>query len=214
MSVQATSNLPFANELMLQVFSYLKIQDLGRSAKTCKEWRTLAYDETLWKAIMRHIPLATVIDGTVWKNFVYLEYFGLDVEDPELNEGEKPHSQRAVVKAIKEMIPLVSTANNAPGDSAGVTLLTIPKGLTYNMLKEIARIPILVPQNEAQIPYVGSSSYSAEFGNVPVDKTYRVVISNSILNGTFALDHVEQNALLEDMDSICQKYYKLLHLLF
>lgn len=37
--------------VLLKVFSFLPVADLGRAAKVCSDWRRLAYDHTLWKAV-------------------------------------------------------------------------------------------------------------------------------------------------------------------
>ena len=186
MSVQAASNLPFANEVMLNVLSYLAPKDLAGCAKTCKEWRKLAYDESLWNSIEKRLPVffpsLSVINGTIWKNYVDLDAFGLDVE----GEGDQTLSKRAslilILRAVKELTPLIE-------ENAGVTLLTIPRGLTFTKLVALAESP--KQGNSGRIVFW--DRFQQEFGEIPVDETYRIVISNSLLwSSSSPNDHLAQ----------------------
>ena len=39
------------NEILLKIFSYLEVQDLGRCATVCKEFHEIAYDRGLWQKL-------------------------------------------------------------------------------------------------------------------------------------------------------------------
>jgi len=41
----------FPDTLMLVIFSFLRETDLCRVAQTCKCWRSIAYDSSLWKSV-------------------------------------------------------------------------------------------------------------------------------------------------------------------
>lgn len=77
------------------------------------------------------------------------------------------------------------------GDS-GVTLLTMPKGLTLNKLVKLAGSPKL--GNATNFRYIWNR-ISEALGDIPVDKTYRIVITNNVLKESRNLSIIDQNKI-------------------
>ena len=88
-----------------------------------------------------------------------------------------------IFKAVKRVAPHVE-------DNAGVTLLTLIKGDTLNKLIEIAAqegMQVLVPWN----------AIIEELGDVPVEETSIILITNSVFMGTREENYNSQNTLVE-----------------
>ena len=48
-SVTTMEKIP--NEILLKIFSYLEVQDLGRCARVSKQFHEVAYDRSLWQKL-------------------------------------------------------------------------------------------------------------------------------------------------------------------
>ena len=158
-SQPVSKNLP--DELALRIFGFLSPEELGRASCSCREWRRLASDQSLWDAfnLKELYPGFNVIDEKVWEKHIELNALDIDATGaPSLDN--------------RTLIPVVSRLSKQVEGGAGVTLLTIPKGLTFDKLLELPGAPArgLV-----------SKEFSEKFGDIPVDKTYVVAITNAIL---------------------------------
>lgn len=172
-----------SEEISMLIFSYLKPKDLGRSCLVNKQWRRLASDSTLWNAFnLREIfPSLKVFDEIDWASHIDLSSFGLDVTDA------PPLDKRTAISFINRSLSLPIERN------AGVTLLTIPKGVTYNILVKVAGSPKM--GNITQFKDI-PDCIPNEIGDIPVDKTYRIVITNSIFKNSRNLSVSAQEALV------------------
>ncbi len=120
------------------------------------------------------IPGVTVIDSTVWKRCfdptVLADKEGICFEE----DSSEP---------TLEMIEELERLQTVPVEgNKGWTVLTIPKGLTLNKLIKL----VAAPQPEIPPLVVGvTPRFSKEVNrNLPIARTYRVAISNSILEGS------------------------------
>ena len=77
---------------------------------------------------------------------------------------------------------------------AGITVLTIPKGLTFNTLVKLAGSPKV--GNTPKFRYIWDR-ISSEIGDIPVDKTYRIVITNNVFKKSRNLSVSDQKALVK-----------------
>lgn len=50
--VPFTEFINLSYKIVLHIFSYLSIQDLGRVIQTCKLWQLIANDNTLWEKLV------------------------------------------------------------------------------------------------------------------------------------------------------------------
>jgi hypothetical protein len=177
------SELP--EEIILRVFGFLNEIELTKCGEVSRKWRRLASDPSLWNAFdLRKIsPLLKVFDESDWATYVDLSSFGLDVTDA------PPLDKRRVIPVLRRCLSSFSIARNR-----GVTFLTIPKGLTFNKLVKLAESP--KAGNITKFIHI-SNRVLKEIGNIPVDKTYRIIITNSILKKSLYLSVSKQKALLK-----------------
>ena len=158
-----------ATEVNLIIFSNLSANELGISCLVNKQWRTLASMPGLWNALdlRKFSPLLKIFDELDWTTHIDLSSLSLSIADA------PPLDKRKVIPVLKRLLSSLSIEGNS-----GVTLLTIPKGLTLNKLVNLAGSPKL--GNATNFGDIWSS-ISAKLGDIPVDKTYRIVITNNIL---------------------------------
>lgn len=176
------SQLP--EEIILNVFGYLTAIELAKCDQVSRRWTRLASHTTLWNAFdLRTLsPLLNVFDESDWITHVDLSSFGLDVTD-------------ALSLDKRQAIPVLKRCLSSwpiEGD-AGVTLLTIPKGLTFNKLIKLAGVP--KRGNITHFRYIWDR-ISNEIGDIPVDKTYRIVITNNVFKEGRNLSVSDQIALV------------------
>ncbi len=129
-------------------------------------------------------PKLEVLDEAVWKTHVDLDAFGMSVEDaPPLDANTI-----SILKTLFASLPI-------EGD-AGITLLTLPRGLTLNKLVKLAASP--KQGNAAKFQHIDSDALKA-FGDTPINKTYRVAITNNVLKGSRKLSVDKQHELVKKM---------------
>jgi hypothetical protein len=177
------SDLP--EEIILRAFGFLNEIELTKCGEVSRKWRRLASDPSLWNAFdLRKIsPLLKVFDESDWATYVDLSSFGLDVTDaPSLDK-------RRVIPVLRRCLSSFPIEENK-----GVTLLTIPKGLTFNKLVKLAESPKM--GNITKFRYI-SDRVLKKIGNIPVNKTYRIVITNNILKESHYSSLSKQKALLK-----------------
>ncbi len=135
----------------------------------------------LQEDLRARFPSLTIIDKEDWENNVDLKALNMSVSDLLPLNRDK-------------IIPILEDFSSLPIENdAGITVLTLPKNLTLNKLMKIAVSP--KKGKVAKLEHVWEKILQ-EIGDIPVDKSYRVVISNNILKGTRGLDsfHPEEHA--------------------
>ena len=159
-------------EMILHIFSFLSPDDLARASGVCRDWRVLAKDDLLWKRfdLKKLFPSLPIIDRTVWKRCVDLDAFGLSFEDAE------PFDNRELIPALKHHFHHFAEVKIE--DNAGWTLFEQPKGLNFNKLVKLAASP--KQGNITLFRYI-YPAVSDEFGECTVNKTYRFIMTNNVL---------------------------------
>ncbi|MCC5832596.1 MAG: F-box protein [Chlamydiales bacterium] len=172
--------------ISLTIFSYLSPNELGRIRRVSKQWGRLASMLSLWNALdLRKLsPSLKVFEESDWKTHVDLSSFGLDVSDA------PPLDKRQAIPFLKRCIYSLSIEENA-----GVTLLTIPKGLTFKKLVKLAGS--FKGENRPRFRYIWDR-ISSEIRDIPVDKTYRLVITNNVFKNSRNLSTSDQEALVKE----------------
>lgn len=175
-------------EIILNIFGYLTAIDLAKCGEISRRWRRLASDATLWNAFdLRTISSSLkVFDELDWVTHVDLSSFGLDVTDA------PPLDKRQAIPFLKRCLSSLPIEGNV-----GITVLTIPKGLTFNTLVKLAGSPKV--GNTAKFRYIWDR-ISSEIGDIPVDKTYRIVITNNVFKKSRNLSVSDQKALVRKID--------------
>ncbi len=195
MSVECSTSIDtLPQETLLHIFGFLPAVGLGRTTCVCNTWKVLASDATLWssldegplriilKKVFPSIKI-NVIDGAVWGTCVDLKAWGLTVDNaPSIHH-------RTLIPILKKILPQVD------GD-AGVTVLTMPEGLTLNILERLARSP--KKGNATRFRAIWKS-VSKQFGNNAVTETCAVVLTNSILKTSSGLPVSSQQHLISQL---------------
>lgn len=155
-------------ELLSHIFTYLSSpEDLSNASCVNNTWKILAFDDKLWVVFLK------VMDVTCWENHV-------DIRNLELfrDREERPATIEIERRALKKF-----TCTKVEGD-AGITLLTIPQGLTIRKLQTIAELH--------NIKFTASMEGLDE----PIAQTYTVLITNGPLSGSEEQqEHVQQRRL-------------------
>lgn len=124
--------------------------------------------------LKREFPAFNVIDESVWENYTNLADLGID---PRGAEPITPEMITTLRGLLTTLLPLVE-------EGAGVTLLTLPRGLTIEKLNLLASKP---SGKTPPLEIDGFKSMWGQFGNIPVNKTHRVLIMNGNMKETRSL---------------------------
>ncbi len=132
--------------------------------------------------LKKQFPKLEIFDGSVWETHANLTTLGLHISDePPLNVS---------------LIPFLKTlfASWKIEDDAGITILTLPAGLTLRKLAKVAVSPKC--GNPTKLEDIWENALKA-LGDVPVERTYRVAITNNVLKGSRKLSVNNQSSLQE-----------------
>lgn len=160
--VSAINDLP--NEMLHQIFSHLPAPTLSKVSLICARWfiETATFIshlnmKTLLPDDRTLLPNVQIIDKSDWE-----KYAQWSIDDlPPLN-------WRTVIYELKNCCDLPVEGND------GITVLTIPKGLSFNKLQK------LFP---AKFSFV-NELFKTMYGDVEVEHSYRLVITNGVLKGS------------------------------
>jgi hypothetical protein len=179
------SQLP--EETIQHIFGYLNQRELGSNSLVSRRWDRLSSDPTLLNALdLTKTSSLSIIDASNWKKgFGDLSQHGVSVED------EPPIDNSTCIPLLKQFssLPLENKEGESREKGAGITLLTIPKGLTCNKLVKMAE--------EVKFNSIWKGGVLKEIGDIEVDKTYRILITNNILEGSRRCDFEYQKDLVE-----------------
>ena len=169
------------NDLMSHAFSFLSTEDLASASRVCKEWQVSV--SHVWDSLdlRRVIPSLQVIDQTVWERHFHLAALGMDAR------GAPAIDRRVAIPFLKRLSSHVE-------ENAGITLLTMPKGLTFSKL--IALVSAPKQGHATRIKFIWPR-IKEMLGDVAVDKTYTVAITNSVLKESRNKAYGIQNELAQ-----------------
>ena len=119
--------------------------------------------------LKKMFPKLEVLDEAVWETHADLDVLGMSVKDA-------PPIDANTISVLRTLFASLQIESDA-----GITLLTMPKGLTLNKLVKFATSP--KRGNVTKFQYIVESDLK-EFGDTPIDKTYRVAITNNVLKGS------------------------------
>ncbi len=170
-NISNLSNKLMPKPILSSIFEYLPKQDIGRAKRVCKLWNEVASKLFLSNADVKNLlPSIKFLDRTVWETHFDLALLGLSVE------GECPLTQKDVL-ALKELASSLKIEGNK-----GLTVLTIPKGLKTSEWIKFSESP--KSGNKPSKASINSKILGFKEFQGPVRKTYRVVMSNEILEGS------------------------------
>ena len=167
------------DDMIKLVLSKLDLHSLARSSGVCRQWRTLAHTPELMEDILRRTPQISIFGEEEWRRH-------FDLPDG-ISFGDAPSFNAEVLHRLARHAALPIE------DDAGITLLTLPEGLTFNKLVELAGAP---RQGEAaKFQYIWDDFQTA-YGDEVVTKTYRIAITNNVLEESRRKSVAEQKALV------------------
>ena len=162
-------NPSLPTEILCEIIPHCDLQTTGRLACVNKYFNACvkAYMERLDPTdLTRLCPKLTILDAKAQ---------GITVDDePQVNKLQ-------VLKWCKELAPHVE-------NNEGLTLLTMPKGLTLNQLAAIATAKGITVDVWDEL--------LQEHGNVPVEQTYVIVITDSVFRISRSKIYAQQQELV------------------
>lgn len=144
-----------------EIFSFLELKNLDQVELVCKNWHKITEKDLLWIRLgfKKHFSSLAIIDKNHW------EALGLK------KITDEPIPNKFMVKALRKLFA------NLPTQVTG-TLLTIPKGLSLNKLRQHAS----APKNGYPITiHYGCTDLAEKYGDICVGRTHRVFITNEIV---------------------------------
>ncbi len=189
-SPTTTTILSLPEELILQIFKFLPLNDLGRVSQVCKLWNKKCNEDSLW-LVHKFFPQVRFIDVTMPKTL--------------------PLCGRANAIKIKKLLD-----QKKDGDP-GVTILTIPKGLSIQKLADFlsssdmsqqyieafniqcSRNPKFNP--EKSFCFNIDEKPLKDYLNISVPQTYVVALSNSTFQGSRQFSADDLSKFLKENES-------------
>ena len=195
-------------ELILEIGEFVGLQGVGRMTQVCKKWQKAMgvepiYGKTVWDSycsLLGHPGLyerVTLINEAVWEECFGTQNLasrGIDFE------GLVPADARRLMEAVVCVLR-VPTEAAADGSSSGVAVITIPRGLTWNKLRQLVEDPI-DPTKATTIEYM-STTVRQEFSELPVPRTHFCVVTESVVVGSRNQTEAEQTRIVKQLG--CQK---------
>jgi hypothetical protein len=180
----ALANLP--EELLLRILGYLSIIELAKSCEVSKHMKRLAADEAVWNAfdLKKEFPSLKIFNETHWHAYADPS---LDIDLSDL----KPLNKKISIPLIKNFLSLSIQKN------VGATLLTIPNKSTFGKIVQLANAP---KKGRAATFKTIWDIIQKELGDIPVNKSYRILITNNIITGSQGLSFEDQYNVLKGMD--------------
>ncbi len=175
-SYSPISSLP--DEILLKIFSDLSPKDLCQASCVSKHWNQLASDRLIWQAfdLKKMFPSLKVIDQAVWQAHYKFAKLELSIDDSP--------DKRIIILALQRLF----TSLQIEGE-AGITLLTLPKGLTISKLKTLLH---------CMTGCYYEPDFMEELKHVSVERTYTIAITNTILKGSERLSTSRQQEFIKE----------------
>lgn len=174
----------FLPKVLIYLFlSYLDPESLESCCAI--EGLEIATSASLWEAfdLKSLFPKLTIFDGREWSKSLDLRSFGLSVDDePKLNK-------RQIIAHLRRLFSTLQIE-----DDVGITLLTIPKGISLK--KGIAIEKQFKPYAKVVDPGSRDAIILSAFENQTIGQTYRVAITNSVLEDSYKLSIEAQTKLV------------------
>ena len=174
--VKVDKNTHLLPEIWKKVFNLLQLKELYRMGLVCKNWRIISSDDALLMKfdLQELFPSLKIIDGNVWEKHWDLKALGLDISNAPVLD------QREAYFRLKKLYTPGLIENNA-----GVTILTLPKGLSRANLPKVFRD--IAFNHLMRLP--GKDQV--------IEKTRTVMITNNIIKGSRVKSPKSQQTLLE-----------------
>ncbi len=172
MTIRTIASMPISpnKDVMLIIFSRLDITEVGRCARVCRQWNEITKDDSIWKPR----ALKNALGKRVWDNNI-----GTVEGEPRLKIDGRELSWKEACQILKA--PCQFALGRVEQNQ---TLLLIPKTIngqqfTINYFKTLlekaskpTRFAYITPETVAQL------------GNIPIEESYWVLATNTVVEGT------------------------------
>lgn len=147
------------------IFRQLPPEELLKVGLVCRVWYQIASSDSLWNSydLKEVFPQATFIDRGVWEAYIDLEKNGLILE----GEGRPCVDKWDYIDLKRIELEVV--------DKMGISILTLPKGTSFNKIAAFAGSPKM--GNPVEFSYI-SQRLDEEFRDREIEETITVVITN------------------------------------
>jgi F-box-like len=181
------SGVEVPKDVLQLIFKLLPPEELLTVNKVCRAWYHISSRDSLWGSFdLREVfPNATFIDKEAWKTYV-----DVDKHKLELEEKERPYVIKQDYIEIKRMESRVE-------EGQGITILTLPKGLTFNKVKAFAASHKIGNKTDFENIW---ARITEELGNKEIEETTTVAITNGIFKGSRNKSVEEQKKLVEGLN--------------
>lgn len=159
-----------------KVFSYVPPHEVGPLCEVNQKWQTVGSSKLLWQEFREQYPFTDF--RNVWTEALLSRYWLSIAEAPNVDE-------RTLIGAVGRMFPHVE-------NNKGVTVLIIPKGLSFNKMVQIAKdhsVPIHYVWNEV----------TQQLGSTETGVSKIAIMTNNVLTGSrnqTVADQHEQSGLV------------------
>ncbi len=162
------------DDVVSYVFQFLSPQELARVNRVCTKWKQLGSNDRLWNAfdLKKIFPKLTIIDEKIWEKYIDLAVHQFTFE------GLPPLNKRKLIPELIHMFALKIEKD------AGITLLTLPHGLSLPKLRKSALSP--KQGNPTGFLFIAPLVEKNQ-EKVVVEKTHRVAVTNFMLEDTKGL---------------------------
>ncbi len=179
-------------DVMLIIFSRLDITGVGRCAKVCRQWNEITKHDSIWKPR----ALKNALGKRVWDNNI-----GTVEGEPRLKIDGRELSWKEVCQILK------APCRFAPGRvEQNQTLLLIPKTINCQQFTINYFKTLLKKASKPTCFNFISPEIAAQIENIPIEESYLVLVTNTIVEGTRGLP---PQALRDLIDKRGEGQYRL-----
>jgi hypothetical protein len=199
----AIEKLP--QEIFLSIFIFLRPEELESCCLVNHLWNRLASSDQLWRTfdLKKLFPAITIFDASEWALNFNQSRSGVMMEDLGLTTNDL-----SGLDLRKTILNLKKNFFSKIKNEAGVTLLTIPKGLSLQKLKTLAG------QWRETSFYPIAYDLLNHIGEIEVLQSYRIAITNAILSDSLNRSRDQQLEFVHERNCEVPKALEVATLLF
>lgn len=205
----AAKQLPL--EVITLIAGYLPPSDAAKVSMCCRAWSYALHPSplevncsTVWQDHYSCLgkpgfyETVTLIDQSVWESVFgaqTLEDHGITFSDDSVGFSN-PEWTQGLMQDVVQMMRIPTEARAGPGIGKGITVLTMPRGLTFNKLDALVS-----PHKECFSPFWLGVITDVEkaLGDSPNEYTCRMVMTDSVIVGSRNKTREEQERIVTNL---------------
>ncbi len=182
--LEATPLTPLGEDVLWIIFSRLDITEVGRCARVCRQWNEITKCDSIWKPC----ALKNALGKRVWDNNI-----GIVENEPRLKIDGRELSWKEACQIMK------APCQFAPGRvEQNQTLLLIPKTINCQQFTINYFRTLLEKASKPTCFNFISPQIAAQLGNIPIEESYWVLATNTVVEGTSGLEPQLQRVLINE----------------